>query len=111
LELCVSRAWVDALAKKTVKVLFYWRLFGVVLFEATGARFLMLLAPNIFENFYIFWAVCERYFKNFRLTYKKLAVILLIVGLPKIAQEYVMHFKYPDRTWVFIRDTFFFWLY
>jgi hypothetical protein len=33
---------------------------------------------------------------GFKLTIKRLIIILLIVGTPKLIQEYIMHFAYPD---------------
>lgn len=36
---------------------------------------------------------------------------IILVGLPKIAQEHVMHYKYPDQTWNFLRDHLFWWMY
>ena len=110
-ELLIARKWTSVLARRTAVSLFWLRFSGVILFEITRVRWLFVLTPNIFENFYIFWTVVLKWFKNFKLTKTKLLLILIIVGVPKIVQEYLMHFKYVDQTWNFLRDTFFWWLY
>lgn len=107
----VVHRWHDVLARRTAKILFLWRFVGFVAFELTGFRPAFFLAPAIFENFYLIWLVILKFVPQFRLTPLRLAVLLLVAGIPKIAQEYVMHFKYPDQTWHFIRSNFFWWLY
>lgn len=110
-EFLIVFKWKDMLARRTAKALFIWRFVGFAVYEIFGIRAVFFLAPNIFEHFYIAWVVIQKWFKNFVLTPTKLVMILLVVGLPKIAQEYVMHFKYPDQTWNFLRDNLFWWLY
>lgn len=107
----VSRKWEDLRSRRIAGVLFFWRLLGAILFELTGLRYLLLLAPNIFENFYILRLVIQRLKPSFRFSQKNLFVILILAGIPKIVQEYIMHFRYPDQTWFFLRDTIFWWLY
>jgi hypothetical protein len=110
-EFLIACRWVNVLAKRTAQVLFIWRFLGFLLFEITGLKFFFALAPNVFEHFYLFWVFILRFFPKFKLTPFRLIVALIIVGFPKIVQEYFMHFKYPDSTWAFIRDHFFRWLY
>lgn len=104
-------SWTDTLARRTAKTLFLWRFIGFGIFEFTGLRPILLAAPNIFENFFIFWMVILRFFPSFKLTPLRLAVAVFILGFPKVIQEYVMHFKYPDQTWHFIKNNFFWWFY
>jgi hypothetical protein len=111
LEYLVVHRWQNILARRTAKWLFLWRFAGFAVFEFFGFRSAFALAPNIFEHFYLAWTFISKYFKSFILTPAKLIVILFIVGAPKIVQEYLMHYKYPDQTWNFIRDHFFRWLY
>lgn len=115
-EFLVVLRWKDAAPRTTAIVLFLWRAAGLAAFEistlmGTPIRWAFLAAPNIFENFYLFWAFRLHFFPQFKLTKKRLLIILLAVGLPKIAQEYVMHYRFLDQTWGFIRDHFFYWLY
>ncbi|OHA13385.1 MAG: hypothetical protein A2909_01800 [Candidatus Tagabacteria bacterium RIFCSPLOWO2_01_FULL_39_11] len=110
-EFLAVHRWQNTLARRTAKTLFLWRFVGFAIFEFTGFRPAFALAPNIFEHFYLFWAAIIRFFPSFVLTPARLVIALLILGLPKVAQEYLMHYKYPDQTWNFIRDHFFWWLY
>ena len=115
-ELLIVWRWRNTLMRRTAKTLFAWRMVGFAIFEVSSlfgvpVRAVFLFAPNIFENFYLFWAFMLRYKPRFKITYKRLAIIVLAVGLPKLAQEYIMHYRFVDQTWGFIRDNFFFWLY
>ncbi|MBI2052702.1 MAG: hypothetical protein HYT34_00460 [Candidatus Ryanbacteria bacterium] len=111
-EFLVARRWANMFARRTATFFFGLRFAGIVLFEITKIRWILVIAPNIFENFYIFWTVALKWFKNFKLeTYSRLFIILFIVGAPKIAQEYLMHYVYVDQTWNFIRDNLFWWVY
>jgi hypothetical protein len=107
----VAHKWRDALARRTAKILFLWRFVGFAVFELTGIRAAFFFAPAIFENFYVVWIVILKFAPQFRLTPLRLAILLLAAGIPKTAQEYVMHFKYPDQTWHFLRDNIFWWVY
>lgn len=107
----VARRWQDLLARRTASALFWWRALGVAAFEATGFRPLFLLAPSIFENFYIFRLIAVRVKPTFTFTARSLLIVLLVVGIPKIVQEYLLHFRFIDQVWGFIREHFFWWLY
>src|SRR5262249_48908589 len=100
----VYRRWVDALARRTALTLYWLRLGAAILFELTQFRQLFFIGANIFENFYIFVAgrleIDAKYcIKDAR----RLALILLFVGAPKLLQEYVMHYR-ESQTWHFVRD-------
>jgi hypothetical protein len=47
------RNWSSPAASRVGQFLFYYRQAGVVLFELTGLRFLLLVFPNTFEYFFI----------------------------------------------------------
>jgi hypothetical protein len=49
------RNWKNLFAFQVSRFLFYWRLVGVVLFELTQLRPLLLIFPNTFEYFFIFY--------------------------------------------------------
>ncbi len=109
-ELYASLSWRALLAKRISLGLFLWRLGGDVLFEVTRVRQILFFAPNIFENFYLIIAGINRFFPTFELTKKRVAVILLVAAVPKIIQEYIMHYlEFP--TWQFFKTRLFFWLY
>ena len=88
--LIVSLKW-EMLAKKTCIALFAIRTVGVVLFEMSGIRMLLFFFPNLFLLFYLFWAARNRFFPGFVLTTKKLTVILIVLLIPKLIQEYLLH--------------------
>lgn len=107
----VVHRWKNTLARRTAKALFLWRFAGFVVFEFSGLQYIFFIAPNIFEHFYLFWAVIIRFFPSFKLTPLRLAIALFILGFPKVIQEYLMHYKFPGQTWHFFRDNVFWWLY
>lgn len=89
----VSLRWRNPLARRTSIILFCHRFVGVSLFLVTGWRPFLLIFPNIFEYFFVFYLIIERFFPRFRLeTIPRLAIVLLIVGLPQIFREYVYHY-------------------
>jgi hypothetical protein len=115
-EAFVVSRWRDPLAKWSGLFLYLWRMLGFAVFEVTSAlgdpfRASLLVFPAVFENFYLGWLALTRFRPHFRLTRLRLAVLLLVVGTPKVLQEYLMHYKYPDQTWDFVRDHLFSWLY
>ncbi len=88
----VSQRWTDPLLRRTSFVLFFHRAIGVALFEATGWRTLLLLFPNIFEYFFLFVVLTAGPLRRFRIqTVPHLAIVLLVVGIPQLAREYVFH--------------------
>jgi hypothetical protein len=109
LAVWVTRHWGDSIAKKTALVLFSWRLLGVILFELTQIRQIILFTPSIFENFYLLAAGIYYFFPRFKLdNKKKIFTLLLIGGIPKLVQEYIMHFK-EFSTWLFIKNNILQW--
>src|SRR5690348_16581744 len=87
----LTRSWEDQLARQTATALFSLRALGVIIFALSEWRPIFVLTPNIFENFFLFWLLVQKWQPNFSLTPKKLVAILLIIGLPKIGQESIMH--------------------
>lgn len=90
-EFLVSLKWQEKLAKTTSKILFVWRVIGVALFEITGLRYILFIFPNIFENFFLFFLIIQNYFPKIKITAKNLPLILILLGAPKIGQEYLLH--------------------
>jgi hypothetical protein len=55
-------------------------------------RALLFLAPNLFEDYYIFDLAARWVWPGWGVkTARRLAVALLALYLPKLAQEYVLH--------------------
>jgi len=106
----VSLKWNNVFAKRVSIALFALRFLGVIAFEITGWRGTFLFTPNIFENFYLAITALGKFLPRFNLSRKRLIIILILVGIPKLIQEYIMHYlEFP--TWQWIRDHVFFLFY
>jgi hypothetical protein len=105
----VFRRWTDVLARRTALALYALRLAAAILFEITHIRQLFLIGANIFENFYIYVAGRLEMDATYRIKdTRRLALILVFVGAPKLLQEYVMHYR-ESQTWRFVREHIFQW--
>lgn len=108
-EAWVASGWLDPLARYTALTLFGLRLLAVLLFEVTDVRGLFLIGPNIFENFFLFIAGMKTIDPAYRVTSRlQLAAIVLFVGVPKVLQEYVMHYR-EAATWEFVKENILQW--
>jgi hypothetical protein len=105
----VYRRWTDALARRTALALYALRLAAAILFELTHTRQLFFIGANVFENFYIYVAGRLEIDAAYRIkNLRRLVLVLLFVGAPKILQEYVMHYR-ESQTWRFVRENIFMW--
>jgi hypothetical protein len=103
LELVVAwRRWPERTLRRTAALLFAWRLIGVVAFEVTRIRPLLLVFPNLFENFYLYVTVVRRWFPRLLpKTAVSLVLVLLILLIPKLAQEWTLHFiQFHPWEWI-----------
>lgn len=93
----VSLRWQDILARKVSVILFFWRFLGVLIFEITQIRKVLFFTPNIFEPFYLIVSILRKRSSAFRFSgFKKLGLLLVIIGIPKFIHEYILHFVgYP----------------
>jgi hypothetical protein len=92
LEFWVSLRWTERLPRLISIGLFAWRLLGVALFELTGWRPALFLFPNLFEHWYLFVLVRNRWFPGIALaTWRHCLTWLVILYIPKLAQEYLLH--------------------
>ncbi len=92
LEAIVAQRWM-ALPRWTATLLFAYRLTGVVLFEVTNIRLFLFFFPALFENFFLFYAALLRFFPEYDLTPRRLAFWLAVLLVPKMIQEYVLHYQ------------------
>jgi hypothetical protein len=93
------RNWSNHLAFRVSRFLFYYRLVGVTLFELWHWRPLLLIFPNTFEYFFIFYEAYRLRWDAIRMT-KKVAIgaaafIWIVIKLP---QEYWIHIAQLDTT-------------
>src|SRR3990172_6042007 len=91
LEAVVAQSW-PSLPRWTATVLYGYRMVGVLLFEATNVRVLLFVFPNLFENFFLFYLIEQKFFPNYPFTPRRVAFWLGVLLIPKMAQEYVIHY-------------------
>ncbi len=93
------RNWSNSLAFQVSRFLFYWRLVGVTLFELTQLRPLLLIFPNTFEYFFIFYEAYRLRWDPRNMTKKVVigaaAFIWIFIKLP---QEWWIHIAQLDTT-------------
>jgi hypothetical protein len=97
--LAVLRNWRSRPAVAIARVLFYVRLVGVLAFELSGWRPLLVLFPNTFEYFFVCYEVVRAGWTPERLGarwYLRAAVAIWLVV--KIPQEYALHVRGLDVT-------------
>lgn len=109
-EAFVASRWLDPWARWTALALFGLRLLAAAIYEIWGIRGVFFyLGPNVFENFYLWVAGLLEINPKYRIGGpRKLALILLAVGLPKLLQEYVMHYL-DSQTWRFVKRNILLW--
>ena len=100
-ELLVSLRW-EPLARWTSAALFAYRAAGFVAFEATQARVFLLIFPNVFENFYLAYLAVRKVAPAWQLTPRRLAALLALVTIPKLGQEYLLHYA-EAQPWDWIK--------
>jgi hypothetical protein len=106
LEVVVARRWTEVLPRRTAYALFGWRLLGVVLFEITAWRPLLVAFPNLFENFYLYILVARRWLPRLvPRTLLQTLVVCAVLLVPKLVQEWVLHWE-ELHPWQWFRVTF-----
>jgi hypothetical protein len=100
------RNWTNLFAFKLTRFLFYWRLAGVFLFEATQLRPLLFIFTNAFEYVFMFYEVVRLRWDPKRMSkWVMIGATAFIWIFIKLPQEYILHIGQFDTTvWV---DAFF----
>jgi hypothetical protein len=105
LELVVTRRWTESLLRRTALVLYVWRLIGAILFELTAIHPILLVFPNLFENFYLYilivWRLAPKLVPR---TLPQLLLVLVVLFVPKAIQEWLLHVE-EAHPWQWLRDT------
>jgi hypothetical protein len=104
IELVMVRRWSETLVRSGATYLFIWRLAGVIAFEVTAYRPLLLIFPNLFENLYLYVLIVRRWFP--RLMPRTMPQLLVVLGallVPKLIQEWVLHWE-ELHPWQWLRD-------
>lgn len=104
LQAFVAWSWTDRRIRLVALALFFYRLIGVIVFEITGWRPTMFIFPNLFEHWFLFILIRERFFPGIKLdSWKRIAGWLVILYIPKVVQEYVLHVA-QAQPWGWIKD-------
>jgi hypothetical protein len=99
--------WPEVRLRNVALALFAWRLIGVIAFEATAARELLVVFPNLFENVYLYVVIVRRFAPRFLpRTWPQIALLLVLLWIPKMAQEWVLHWE-ELHPWQWLRETLF----
>ncbi len=93
------RNWLDPVALGLARFLFYYRLAGTLAFALSGARPLLMVFPNTFEYFFVFYEAVRLLWDPSRLSRRFLlgAAAAIWVGI-KLPQEYWIHVARLDLT-------------
>ncbi|MBP6786422.1 MAG: hypothetical protein KA170_02450 [Candidatus Promineofilum sp.] len=93
------RNWTNDFAFRVSRFLYYYRLVGVVLFETLQMRSLLLVFPNTFEYFFIWYEAVKLWWNPRKLSRTAVisaaAAIWIVIKLP---QEYWLHVAQNDVT-------------
>ncbi len=105
--LSTMRNWSNTYAFRTSQFLYYYRLAGVLLFEVTQTRWLLMVFPNTFEYFFIFYEAVRTRWNPLRMSARFVigaaALIWIVIKLP---QEYWIHVAQLDTTDLIKEDIF-----
>jgi hypothetical protein len=101
------RNWVTGDLLAVGACLWYFRLLGVMLFEVTGVRWLLVVFANVFEYFFVAVELHRSTRNPDRLTRRQIAVVVVFIWLViKIPQEMWIHVAQWDVTDQFKRHVF-----
>lgn len=97
--LSTIRNWTNGVAFRVGQFLWYYRLVGVVAFELSGARTLLLIFPNTFEYFFISYEAVRLWYSPNTLSRRVVigAAATIWIGI-KLPQEYWIHIAQLDVT-------------
>lgn len=97
--LATMRNWTSLDAFRVSRVLYFYRLVGVVLFELTHARSLLLLFPNTFEYFFIAYEAIRSRWSPRRISLVGWVIVAAAIWVViKLPQEYWLHVAQLDVT-------------
>jgi hypothetical protein len=92
-ELLVALSWASPYARLPAIALFVYRLVGVAAFEITSTRLMLLIFPNLFENWWIYCVATVTLWPRFYpRTWKTVGAVLFLLLIPKMGQEYLLHY-------------------
>lgn len=103
IELIVALRWTSPYARLPAILLFAYRAIGVVLFEVTQRRLLLFIFPNLFENWWLYCVIVERFWSRvYPRSLRTTLIPLVLLLIPKMVQEYLLHFA-EAKPWDWIK--------
>ncbi len=97
--LSTMRNWTSDSAFRVSQFLFFYRLVGVTLFELTDSRSLLLVFPNTFEYFFIFYELVRVRRDPARISVRFWLISAIAIWVfIKLPQEYWIHIAKLDTT-------------
>lgn len=103
IEALVAWRWTNPWARWPAIALFVDRLVGAIAFELTGARWLLMAFPNLFENWWVYCLVVQRFRPGLSpSSARSVLTPLVLLAVPKFAQEYVLHVA-EVHPWMYLR--------
>jgi hypothetical protein len=97
--LATMRNWTNRPAFRMSQFLYYYRLVGVVAFEISHVRMLLLIFPNTFEYFFIFYEAVRVRWNTARLTGAAVVIAAALIWVfIKLPQEWWIHIAKLDVT-------------
>ncbi len=101
------RNWTNGFALEVARVLWYYRLVGVVLFELFHERWLLLVFPNTFEYFFIAYELIRTRWDPRRMARRQVILLAAAIWIfIKLPQEWWIHVAQNDFT-DFMKETIF----
>jgi hypothetical protein len=95
--------WKHVFAKRLGLVLYALRALGTAFFLVTNSSYFLFYFPNVFENFFLFytgvWMILR---EEPKLSGGLLWAVLIILAIPKLFQEYLMHVSLLEN-WRFVQ--------
>ena len=88
--LIVALRW-QGIPRTVAVALFVYRMAGVITFELTGNRYVLLAFPNVFEFWFIGVAAQKHWWPDYRLSWKSAHRWLLLALTLKMGQEWTLH--------------------
>ncbi len=93
------RNWRHLTAFHLSRFLFYFRLVGVAAFELSGARWLLIVFPNVFEYFFIWYEGLRTRWNPMKFTVAHVLVAMATIWVfIKLPQEWWVHIAQLDFT-------------
>lgn len=103
LECFVALSWDNPWARIPAIALFVHRVIGVIAFEVTGARWLLLVFPNMFENWWLYCVAVARFAPRYSpRSWPSMLLPMTVLLIPKLGQEYLLHYQ-EAQPWDWIK--------